>query len=423
MQDLEIAVSTTNKELESLNKDLLRKINQLENEVNRHRNCQEVKEENSTLNLQKSELTQQLQQIHQDHQQLKEDNAVLVSEKNGLETLSTEMRQNLETLETQLKAFSDYHDIKSLNESLSSQLQNLQTELQVVREITHNEEAKDAEILSLKGSIGEFLTKLEVLNTDKTRLEKEIESSRSIIKDLNIDFEDHQKEIETLKKEKALIVAELESQSLKVTSELELNAAKLTNGKSSDKLDTLMNENLKLQDVNRELLEKLENLEKSSERKVSNMTQEIEDLLENSKHYIRINTEFNELKNKYDQLLTVNVELADSTDFGELNSVKSERDELSSKLNKIMNEVEDVSNKNLFLEQKVENYLILEQSNERLRSTNEKLSRQLDETLVSLIINKLKSDNDVKFFRFPCIIMKESKRTPNLNISKTFCFR
>jgi len=43
----------------------------------------------------------------------------------------------------------------------------------------------------------------------------------------------------------------------------------------------------------------------------------------------------------------------------------------------------DVTNRNLFLEQKCENFLILEQSNERLKLQNAKLSRQLDETLVS----------------------------------------
>lgn len=53
-----------------------------------------------------------------------------------------------------------------------------------------------------------------------------------------------------------------------------------------------------------------------------------------------------------------------------------------SRLKKIMDEVNEVSSKNLFLEQKVENFLILEESYERLKVSNEKLSRQLDETLV-----------------------------------------
>lgn len=59
---------------------------------------------------------------------------------------------------------------------------------------------------------------------------------------------------------------------------------------------------------------------------------------------------------------------------------------LESKLKAIMHEVQEVSHRNMFLEQQCENYLVLEQSNERLKLQNDKLSRQLDETLVSIII-------------------------------------
>ncbi|XP_052862448.1 golgin subfamily A member 4 [Anopheles cruzii] len=68
--------------------------------------------------------------------------------------------------------------------------------------------------------------------------------------------------------------------------------------------------------------------------------------------------------------------------------LRNKKEELENKLKKIMHEVQDVSNRNLFLEQKCENYLILEQSNERLKLANDKLSRQLDETLVSLHHNE-----------------------------------
>lgn len=411
MRDLEIAVSTTNKELESLNKDLLKKINDLENQINRHRDYQQVKDENSMLNLQKTELMQKLQQLtgenaklvtsvklleenlnqYQDYQQIKVQNASLILEKTELEGLSSELRKNLETLEEQLKAFSDYHEMKHQNETLSSQLNKLETDFHVATEKAQSCESKEAEISALKDSIKEFSLKVEVLSEDKSRLEKEMESSRSIIKDLNIDFDGHQKEIESLREEKAALVAQLESQNLKITSDTELNASKITNGKPSERFDALTNENYKIQESNRELLEKLENLEKSSERKISDMTQEIEELMENSKHYVHINAEFVELKNKYDELMkkieTSEINGNHSVDSGELSSIKNERDELSNRLKKIMSEVEDVSNKNLFLEQKVENYLILEQSNERLKSTNEKLSRQLDETLVRIILD------------------------------------
>ncbi|XP_035907036.1 golgin subfamily A member 4 isoform X2 [Anopheles stephensi] len=68
--------------------------------------------------------------------------------------------------------------------------------------------------------------------------------------------------------------------------------------------------------------------------------------------------------------------------------LRNKKEELENKLKKIMHEVQDVSNRNLFLEQKCENYLILEQSNERLKLANDKLSRQLDETLVSMHHNE-----------------------------------
>lgn len=400
-----MAVSTTNRELESLNKDLLKKINDLENQINRHRDYQQIKDENSALTLQKNELLQKLQQVtsekaeltksaqlleeninqYQDYQQIKTQNALLATEKIELENLSVELRKNLETVEEQARAFSDYNEVKIQNQTLSAQLKKIEADLQVATDKAKLCQSKDAEISLLNDSIKDLSVKIETLNDDKTRLEKEIESSRSIIKDLNKDFEDHQKEIEALNEEKASLIAELESQTLKIAADSELNATKLTNGKPSEKFDALSNENNKLQDANRELLEKLENLEKSSDRKISDMTQEIDELMENSKHYIHINTEFNELKVKYDQLANEKsgTEVNGNIVSDELVSVRSERDKLSDRLKKIMNEVEDVSNKNLFLEQKVENYLILEQSNERLKLTNEKLSRQLDETLVS----------------------------------------
>ncbi|XP_050073415.1 golgin subfamily A member 4 [Anopheles maculipalpis] len=79
---------------------------------------------------------------------------------------------------------------------------------------------------------------------------------------------------------------------------------------------------------------------------------------------------------------------ADSHQQQSYDELRNKKEELENKLKKIMHEVQDVSNRNLFLEQKCENYLILEQSNERLKLANDKLSRQLDETLVSMHHNE-----------------------------------
>jgi septal ring factor EnvC (AmiA/AmiB activator) len=54
LQELETAVSTTNKELESLNKDLLKKINELENQINRHKDYQQSRKQNAALSAQKN---------------------------------------------------------------------------------------------------------------------------------------------------------------------------------------------------------------------------------------------------------------------------------------------------------------------------------------------------------------------------------
>ncbi|TMW40909.1 hypothetical protein DOY81_014011, partial [Sarcophaga bullata] len=77
-----------------------------------------------------------------------------------------------------------------------------------------------------------------------------------------------------------------------------------------------------------------------------------------------------------------------------------QKEELEAKLKTIMAEVQDVSNRNLFLEQKCENYLILEQSNERLKLQNAKLSRQLDETLVSMQHNEgISANTEFEYLR------------------------
>ena len=109
--------------------------------------------------------------------------------------------------------------------------------------------------------------------------------------------------------------------------------------------------------------------------------------------------------------------------------LRNKKEELENKLKKIMHEVQDVSNRNLFLEQKCENYLILEQSNERLKLANDKLSRQLDETLVrereSPVLRACNSYLLSVCFhrRFPCITMKELPPTRSSSTYATFYSR
>lgn len=430
LQQLELAVSSTNKELECLNKGLLKKVNDLENQINRHRDYQQIRDENIALSTQQNVLNQKLAQLEHEKatsnetvrelqnkvfecEELRARSLSMLAEKDDLRKSTEERFQkivhenealtdSLKKLEdsllllrtsseeknnallAQLKAFADYQEIKVQNEDFEKKNSKLE------KEMTVSESEND----SLRKSLDATSSQLKTLNEEKSRLEKEIESSRSIIKDLNKDFEDRQKEVESLREEKAAWVAQQEVSAMKLSSESESSAVK-PNGKSSNE------ENTRLQDTNRELLLRLENLEKTSERKISDMTQEIEDLMEKDRLYVHVCSELSELKEKYDQLSKEKLSCEkESKNDDELAAVRIERDELSGRMKKILSEVEDVSNKNIFLEQKVENYLILEQSNERLKLTNEKLSRQLDETLVSDMTKKLCHSNIISNYFF-----------------------
>lgn len=99
--------------------------------------------------------------------------------------------------------------------------------------------------------------------------------------------------------------------------------------------------------------------------------------------------EIDELKDANSKLST---EANNQVPSEAMDHLRQDRDALKAKLDEIVKEISginsnanDLATRNLFLEQKCENYLILEQSNERLRNQVEKLSRQLDETLVSKI--------------------------------------
>ncbi|TMW39897.1 hypothetical protein DOY81_015023, partial [Sarcophaga bullata] len=148
------------------------------------------------------------------------------------------------------------------------------------------------------------------------------------------------------------------------------------------------NENLRK--LNETLQCELEELKRKSTSEISTLQQEYEDLQATNKQMedrimdlerLRAGLQaqklfgFNDTSNANNNIKTSSLN-ADS-----LSETEMQKEELEAKLKTIMAEVQDVSNRNLFLEQKCENYLILEQSNERLKLQNAKLSRQLDETI------------------------------------------
>ncbi|XP_053689142.1 golgin subfamily A member 4 [Sabethes cyaneus] len=128
-------------------------------------------------------------------------------------------------------------------------------------------------------------------------------------------------------------------------------------------LNTAMAEKFGLEQQNMQLKEKFDSFSAETEENVRRFQAEIEQLKQQQ------SDGGDERSRAYDEMV-------------------SKKEELENKLKKIMHEVQDVSNRNLFLEQQCENFLILEQSKERLKLQNEKLSRQLDETLVSMHRNE-----------------------------------
>ncbi|XP_034653047.1 golgin subfamily A member 4 [Drosophila subobscura] len=136
-----------------------------------------------------------------------------------------------------------------------------------------------------------------------------------------------------------------------------------------------------LRSLNEQLQRELEGLKHKSNGAESNMQQEIEELQANNQQMAERINELEALRAGIQAQQLLNSMAPKHVQEA---AASSEKAVLESKLKEIMNEVQDVTNRNLFLEQKCENFLILEQSNERLKLQNAKLSRQLDETLVSM---------------------------------------
>ncbi|XP_034121374.1 myosin-10 isoform X2 [Drosophila guanche] len=136
-----------------------------------------------------------------------------------------------------------------------------------------------------------------------------------------------------------------------------------------------------LRSLNEQLQRELEGLKHKSNGAESNMQQEIEELQANNQQMAERINELEALRAGIQAQQLLNSMAPKHVQEA---AAISEKAVLESKLKEIMNEVQDVTNRNLFLEQKCENFLILEQSNERLKLQNAKLSRQLDETLVSM---------------------------------------
>lgn len=221
-------------------------------------------------------------------------------------------------------------------------------------------------------------------------LRVELERSGSTFETLQKEVDDLNKEIlkvDALKEEKNELLKEIEALKVEIAEKVPSPSPSESPSPSQIKVESLVEttkasqqESENLRKINEQLQKELEDLQYKSRGEIANLTEEIDDLLANSKHMSEKLAQYeNQDKNK-----------SSASPETETNSdrILQEKEELESKLKTIMHDVQDVSNRNLFLEQKCENYLILEQSNERLKSQNEKLSRQLDETLISMQHNE-----------------------------------
>lgn len=249
-------------------------------------------------------------------------------------------------------------------------------------------EKTDQKVTELQDTLSEKSKQLAEIEEKSNNLQKEIDSSRAIISDLNKDLNHQVEKLEAAESQ----TVDLQGQLLAVQTQLAEKTA------TPDDVDTLRRSNEQLQ-------YELAELRRNNEREVSDLNHEIDELHENARAYREGQKELEGLKASNVDLLkkleslradqevsvknvshlnaTVSARGDDANDEA-LESLRLEKADIEGKLNKILSEVQDVSNRNLFLEQKCENYLILEQSNERLKLQNSKLSRQLDETLVSL---------------------------------------
>lgn len=324
-------------------------------------------EEESKVHLQIEQLQKTLESSEKIKKDLEHQAAEQDEQIKALRSLNDELQRNFDLLNEKLEEKS--RELEKSTAERDERYQKLQEELE-------RTQAADDD------------GRLRSVETEQ-RLQREIDSSRSIIGDLNSDLNDQSTKIAAAEEEITKLRAQID--------DLEKEVSAKQSDPKKDEVDGLRKGNEQLQ---YELAECKRNFERES----TDLRHEIDELLDNARAYKEKQIELEQLKASNERLSEEIVQLkdkvsichaiesaneprsaaveSDSDDTG-AEKLRRENEDLESKLTTIMSEVQDVSNRNLFLEQKCENYLILEQSNERLKLQNSKLSRQLDETLVS----------------------------------------
>ncbi|XP_004526454.1 golgin subfamily A member 4 [Ceratitis capitata] len=319
-----------------------------------------------------------------------------------LKSLQCELYVLRENAEKHDKAMAEKQDVidnvnsecKEIREALANERSELERQLVHAKYITEQNDVIQSDLLSKQHQL--------------TEVEQQLRDAKLEIVELKsvhaTDADTKSKEVDDLRAKLQQAAHEL-STKLQLQQELDALRIELAEYNNSKEVSTpqnlengqkagTINDAERLRRINEALQRELEELKYKSTAEIAELQQEIEDMQNNTKHMTEELVEAQKLRSQ-EVLATENTNKASAQQSTEELSgsrqeelLQREKDELTAKLNVIMNEVRDVSERNIFLEQQCENYLILEQSNERLKLQNAKLSRQLDETLVSMQHNE-----------------------------------
>ncbi|XP_058838562.1 myosin-10-like isoform X2 [Topomyia yanbarensis] len=370
--ELETLIKKANEEKQSFSKNATDLEKKLEN-------YEEIKIENEYLNT----LIKQLEgEIHS----IKEEKAKLLTSSSVKDTEITALKLKV-----------------SQNESVVEEKD--QEIKKLINEFVGKENEMKAKILTLEHGKSETEKRLSDVTTIKNKTSDELNTEKANFADFVSQTAEEKRCLEDKLADAARAEEELRSKLEQTKTDLEEAMTKANTiqeqeiTKLKQQLDSANNENDRLNLELRNTLElKLqnENYVRDLDEMKSELNVAMAEKLEQLEQYSKLKEKFDsfsaETEANVRRFQTEIEQLREQSNAGDdreekgkaFDEMRNKKDELENKLKKIMHEVQDVSNRNLFLEQKCENYLILEQSNERLKLQNDKLSRQLDETLVSM---------------------------------------
>ncbi|CAD7078442.1 unnamed protein product [Hermetia illucens] len=411
LEELQSLLKRANEEKEVL-KETIKNASDLEKKL---QNYEEQKIENQYLNTSINQLETNMRNLKDEQAQKDKEIAEL---KEKIKSQQCELYVQIEEKDKHQveinvlneKLTKESEETNKLQEILTSEREELKRQKDQVAFITNENDKLQQDLLSWQQKAsdnerisGERRLKLEELTNENTRLKTDLEDAKVEFKQnysqLSEENEKHKTAVRNLTEQLTSIgdqltkleTLEANNQQLQLRiKELEVELVEKAKVKSESVVESSKQQQSEmevLRNINERLQRELEDLKHKTSAEIMNLTHECDDLAASAKAMSEKVAEYDKLQEQYRKLManmqTPKDDNANESDAG-IEAIRKEKEDLEVKLEKIMHEVQDVSNRNLFLEQKCENYLVLEQSNERLKLANDKLSRQLDETLVSL---------------------------------------